>query len=225
MSRLTDSRIFREWWLAVAALVAVFTVGAGVYAWWIWTWTSWSTTDRLTAIADGLALAGLVDASTAALFTVAALYITTHPPDLWLSASLAPNLPAVELPWKKKAPAAYTASVTFELERRSGNQDLSVYFVFENKNPYSARNPALRVQIDRAGFNPGQGWYGEPDGNSRLWEGTSIHGCWKKPLPALNLVAIGPIEAVPYILQCQVVAEGFRRDFLLRIQFMAPRST
>jgi hypothetical protein len=221
VKRVTESAVL---WVAFAVVaVGLSTLGAGVIALRFWSLT-WGLTDRLTAIADTFALAALVDAAIAALVAVAAYYQATRKPDLWLLVGLSNEQP------KQVALRGQVAPI-FEFERRSAAvENIELHVWLDNLNKYTARNPALRINLDvsgvnlaSAGWNPG--WSVTPDGGSFQWDGgadLSVHGTWRRPLPLLQLPAHGPASELPYVFRSAVVADGFRRDFDLLIRFVAP---
>src|SRR5262250_1032244 len=143
MSRAGDA-IRRYGWLAAAAAISAITVGAGLFALSEWQRAGWGTAERLTAITDTFAFAGLLDAAIAALVGVAAFYVATRLSDLTLSASIN-NSPQVDLPpadRKEKTPTVLPYT------KPRGHEAISLYFVLKNRSRYSARNPAMRVLLD-----------------------------------------------------------------------------
>jgi hypothetical protein len=226
MKRLKEAR-WAPLWIGAAVAIGLFNTGAGLYAWWVSTWP-WGLTDRLTAIADAFAFVALVDAAIAALVAVAAYYQATRKPDLWLLVGLSNEDP-------KQVALRGQIAPTFEFKRREATvQALEVIELriwLENRNQYTARNPALRMYLDANGVNLASagwglpGWSVTPGGKSLQWDGgadLAVHGTWERPLPLLQLPAHGPTAQSPYVFRWELVADGFRRDFDLLIRFVAP---
>jgi hypothetical protein len=100
-----------------------------------------------------------------------------------------------------------------------------------NTSRFSARNPALRLELigfHRLGSyqgtvfvlgedwkeirpsNPDAAWAVQWDGGSNL----SIHGEWARPLPELNLRGLyGLVAANSYRFRFGLVADGFKREW------------
>jgi hypothetical protein len=224
------------WWLvgAAVALGTSIAIAAG-FAFWVWTWPL-GVTDRLTAIGDTAAVAGLIDAAIAGSVAVAAYYRATRVPDMQLFAAVADegirSLPVAAGP--RMEPTATVSTLQSDTKRIDAlifrrdpylaNEKLQVRFVLANKGKYSARNPAVRIYINvTAVDSTSLSWPYDPSLNAIQWDGGSdlaIHGTWSRQLPLLQCLAIGPVSNDAYLFPCEVVAEGFRRDFELWIQFV-----
>jgi hypothetical protein len=222
MKRLRESASIWAW--LAAGAVGLFTLGAVGFAWRVWGW-SWMLTDRLTAIAATFALAALVDAAIAAIVAVAAYYQATRRPDLWLLAGLFRDSP------QQVARRGDPSPKSFKFDRLQSNSPEIVEFHLhiDNRSKYTGRNPALRVIPDPECANAGEqpiraDWVISPDRDSLQWDGGAdfaAHGTWIRPLPILQLTVRGMPRDKPYEFRFELVAEGFRQDFVLPIRFAA----
>jgi hypothetical protein len=105
-------------------------------------------------------------------------------------------------------------------------QSIQIAMSLENRNKYSARNPAVKVNMDpdyarASGSRPE--WYWPPDRTWAQWDGGQVHGTWTRQIPFFELVELGLAREEPYGFPCEAVAEGFRRDFVLWIKYQASR--
>ncbi len=175
--------------IALAALLASVVVFAFVHL---------DQTDRLTAETDVLGGAGFALALLAAVVAVAAYLTTDQTPDLAVElvyplSPLNEPLPIVDA-WRRKQDGA----------RLSGSHDTVCKVLLHNRSRFSARSPAVRIQLMRlSGLRDGQpGWQalrkiwaplskpGVRDSTNIVqWDGGAtyaIHGEWTRELPPLD---------------------------------------
>jgi len=109
---------------------------------------------------------------------------------------------------------------------RQGEAQLQIH----NRSRWSARNPALRVELSDMGFlrqDMGAGWRVEKQNGAQgvysiIWEGgidRPIHGEWTANLPDLNFVEAKVLGPNPSIT-LDVVAEGFHDVKRLTVQLL-----
>ncbi len=207
------------WWLYGAAagligsLVVVIAFSGAI-------WASHGFGDRAAAIGAAAAVATLFDAAIAGAVAVAAYYQSTQKPDLQVLLGL------VSDPWLQALPTSASNAPVFTVQRSRATYDqFQVRLALRNLATYSARNPAVRIKLEEgvAPVTTG-GWVGEPGGEATQWDGganQAVHGTWQRALPVLELTARGPARDEPYYMTVEVVAEGFRRDFIWLLKFVA----
>jgi hypothetical protein len=211
------------WWVGAAALIGLVTTGSFLVAYHLWN-SSWGLTDRLTAMADSFACAALIDAALGGWVAVAAYYQATRKPNLLLLVALfKEQMREVALSGQK--------TPVYEFKRRPvttiAAEVIEFHVSLKNLSRYSARNPSLRMHLDLSGVNVGgtlsHGWVLNSGRTSIQWDGgadLSVHGSWERAMPLLQLQAHGPARDQPYGFRCEVVADGFRRDFEVLIRFV-----
>ena len=195
---------------ALITLVGASTAVAG--------WSAWSS--PLLSPGDRLALVSLVlTASTVALAVVgslvalAAYAAATQRPDLEVSVEFRfsfPNEPVLEL-------SPVDPSGTGSRQVAPWRQTEATVKI-RNRSSYSARNPALQIQLLGLGGIPGQtGWapmhFVNTVGPTAVqWEGGAdyaIHGNWERELPVLNFAGVRSFDGRSGELVCDLVADGF----------------
>jgi hypothetical protein len=216
-----------SWWLLAAAIIALVTVGSGEVAWQVWI-GPWGLTDRLTAVGASFAFAALVDAAVASWVAVAAYYQATRKPDLRLLVLIGSG------PTTAVARKGQSAPI-FDVYKPdpATKPVLALQFFLDNRSGYTARNPALRMHVDDqtlwgpefGGINVPPGWTVQAPlamrSHTLQWEGgadQAVHGTWIRPVPLIQIPILAMPRDEPYSFVCEVVAEGFRRDFWLLIR-------
>jgi len=176
--------------------------------------------DQATWVGNEIAIGILALAAIAAVVAIAAYAVSLRRP------LLEPDIKFRYSDWNKPALAA-------EEQEREGRRPLILQIVrghqsvytrqgeadvrIHNRVRWSARNPALRVElIDMGLLRENPGWRTDKQNSARgiysvIWEGGSdrpIHGEWTVNLPPLNFAEValtGPNPAITL----DVVAEGF----------------
>jgi hypothetical protein len=182
--------------------------------------------DRLAVVANCLALGTLALALIAGSVALQAYAAATGLPDLEVKLSFPfshPNQPAFTLPEVKHGAVAALAQ----------NQSLATIYI-RNKGVYSAKNPAITIQIKGMailprGYSASEGWtpieYASTLGITAFqWDGGpmySIHGRSTRRLPFLNMqkLVYGAADAGFTI---ELLADGYRREISIPVRFMAP---
>jgi hypothetical protein len=211
------------WWLWAAALALSASPLAVIAAWVVWGGTNHS--ERVADVTGLAAFVTLVDAAIAGGVAVAAYFQATRTPDLQLWAGF-PDKGRYRLRSSTEEDLTGRSPWVLVFPRRAEPQTMVLVLQLENLNKYSARNPAVKLIVHSGqhvvGWGTGSGeWTSAPDRYSAQWDGIQVHGTWTRILPFLELGDLGPASDDPYTIECEVVAEGFRKDFVIWIRHQA----
>ena len=193
--------------------------------------SSGSYADRLAAVGDVLVGATLLLAVIAAVVGLLAYAVSTGMPDLAVS---------VQFPFSIPNNPLFDADIQQDvLDRENYNsfkaknhKQVFATILLRNDSGYSAKNPAVIVQLNGMAFSspePGQGWvvidFASTMGVTAVqWDGGptySIHGTSIRRLPDLHLgnLQTFPMFGGPPFLMIQILADGYRKDVKLEVEF------
>lgn len=213
-------------WFFIAVLVGG-VVGTVAFGLWAWTWTDplLHFGDALTAVAVTFTVGTFGLAAVAGFIAFAAYLVATQTPDLEVT---------LQFPFAEGNRLRFMVDPT---DRRSDGYNFLANFrqlqgdvVIRNRSPFSAHNPACRLELEGlAGvrdpvWSP-VAWNAMGDATVIQWDGGAdyiVHGDWSRTIH-IDLRSVIDLNAGNHGLIVTLVADGFRRTFPFEVEVLTPQ--
>jgi hypothetical protein len=193
--------------------------------------------DRLAAVGDVLVGATLLLVVVAAVVGLLAYAVSTGMPDLEMSVQFPFSIPNNPL-FDADIQQDILERETYNTFKAKNHKQVFATILLRNRSGYSAKNPAVIVRLNGMAFSssePGPGWvvtdFASTMGVTAVqWDGGpaySIHGNSIRRLPDLHMenLQTSPMFGGPPFLLIQILADGYRRDIKLEVEFSVESQT